>query len=78
MKIKTLTATYDRRFNLGDYNSLRIEVSVSAELDEEDWADAVMLAIQLRAREAVRSEYIRLKDSVRSHESIEAKSQIAS
>jgi hypothetical protein len=36
MRVVTITATYARTFNLGEYNSMRLEASLSADLDDDD------------------------------------------
>ncbi len=36
MKIKTISVTYERKHNLGDYSSANIGITLWAELDESD------------------------------------------
>ena len=36
MIIKTISATYERKFNLGDYNSMTVGATAWADLEEED------------------------------------------
>jgi len=36
MNITTINVTYGRKFNLGNYEQLHIELTASAELDEDD------------------------------------------
>lgn len=36
MQIKSINVTYARTFNLGDYNSMRLECAMAAELAEGD------------------------------------------
>ena len=36
MKLKTISVTYGRKINLGDFNNANIEINLSAELDEGD------------------------------------------
>ena len=36
MRITTINVTYARTFNLGDYNSARFEVALSAELEQAE------------------------------------------
>ena len=38
MKITTISVTYGRKFNLGNYESVHLEETVWADLDEEDEA----------------------------------------
>jgi len=60
MKITTISVTYERKINLGDYNSAHIGLTLWADLDEED--DATMMAahLQRQARELAKLEYKRL------------------
>lgn len=41
-KIKDVTVTYGRKINLGDFNSAHVELTVNAELEDGDDADATM------------------------------------
>jgi hypothetical protein len=60
MKIKTISVTYERKINLGDYNSATIGLSLWAEVeDDEDHAEAVV-ELQRQAREFAKAEYKRL------------------
>jgi len=36
MRVKTISVTYERKFNLGDYNSASIGASAWADLDDRD------------------------------------------
>lgn len=36
MRVVSVTVTYARTFNLGEYNSMRLECSLSAEIDEDE------------------------------------------
>lgn len=36
MRIREITVSYSRTFNLGDYNSARFECAITAELDDDD------------------------------------------
>lgn len=36
MRVKTISVKYERAFNLGDYNSLRIGAEAWADLDEDE------------------------------------------
>lgn len=40
MRVTTISATYGRRFNLGDYNSLYLEAALTADLDDTDDPEA--------------------------------------
>lgn len=60
MKVKTVSVTYDRKFNLGDYNSATIGLTVWADVEENDDYDALVRRLQDEARTAVREEWRRL------------------
>lgn len=54
MAIKTVSFTYGRKFNLGDYNSANIECTIWAELDEgQTEAEALAQCVTL-AKQTVR------------------------
>jgi hypothetical protein len=36
MRVVSVTVTYARTFNLGDYNSMRLECDLAAEVDEDE------------------------------------------
>jgi len=60
MTIKTISVTYERKINLGDYNSAHIGLTLWADLDDdEDHAEAVV-KLQRQAREFAKAEYKRL------------------
>jgi hypothetical protein len=63
VKIKTIAAGYERKFNLGDYNSLNLEVTCWADLEDGDDPEASIQAIQDKCRNAVRAEYGRYLQS---------------
>ncbi len=77
MKIDKISITYNRAFNLGDYNSLRLEATVWADVDEGDNPDECIRALQEQVRDAVKKEYGRLKDTVPPNGRVEAKAQVA-
>lgn len=45
MKVKEVSVTYGGKMNLGDYNSVHIEVTLSAILEEGDKHDEVVHAL---------------------------------
>ena len=60
MQLKTVSVTYGRKINLGDYNSATIDCTLWADLDEgENEADA-MTALWTMAKENVRAQAIPL------------------
>jgi len=77
MRVTQISTTYERKFNLGDYQSLKLAVTAWASLDEDDdYGDAVK-ALQADCRCAVREEYLALKEKLQPGQSVEASSQIA-
>lgn len=45
MKITTITVTYGRKINLGNYNNANLEVTLGAELDEDETDEAGAMAV---------------------------------
>ena len=60
MKVATVIVGYKRTFNLGDYNSIKIEVALEADLEEGDESQNVIANLQEQARMAVKAEWDRL------------------
>jgi hypothetical protein len=60
MKVKTISVTYGRKINLGDYNSAEIGLTLWADLDEHEDHEEAVLQLQSEAREFARGEYKRL------------------
>jgi transcriptional regulator with XRE-family HTH domain len=58
MHLKTVSVSYGRKLNLGDYNSVNVEVSAWAELDEGDDVDTVMRDLMGMAKTNVRVQLI--------------------
>lgn len=58
MKIKTVSVTYGRKFNLGDYNSATIDCTMWADLDEGDNEGTVMTALWAMAKNNVKAQAI--------------------
>ena len=56
MFIKTIAVTYQRKFNLGDYNSVELGVSAWASISEGEDEDVCIQILQDKCREAVREE----------------------
>lgn len=63
MRIKAIGVNYERKFNLGNYNSAVIGCSLWANIDEDEDEDGCIQIMQDKCREAVRSEYRKAKDS---------------
>jgi hypothetical protein len=66
MRVKTVSVAYERKINLGDYNSATIGLSLWADLDEKDDEEVVATALQEQARDLVKVEFLRLKGKVKS------------
>lgn len=55
-EIKTISVTYGRKFNLGDYNSAHIEISMWADLEAGDDPDEVTEALYTDAKRHVKAQ----------------------
>ena len=42
MQVKTVSVTYERKLNLGDFNSAHVGLTVWADVEDDDDLDAVM------------------------------------
>jgi hypothetical protein len=62
MHVRRVSVSYDRKFNLGDFNSISLGASIWGELEDTDDVVAAVAALQAMAREAVRVEFKRLRD----------------
>lgn len=60
MKLKTISATYDRKLNLGEYNSAHIAMTLWADLEEGDDPAAAAEALRQMARHQVMAEMARV------------------
>ncbi len=56
MKLKTISTTYGRKMNLGDYNSAHVEISLWADLEESDDEALATDALRTMARNNVMQE----------------------
>ena len=61
MQLKTISVTYGRKMNLGDYNSVHTEVSLWADLDKGDDEAKAAEALRDMARAQVGIELARLE-----------------
>jgi len=64
--IKTISCTYGRKVNLGDYNSAELSISFWADLKDGGCPDEARKELQEFARASVRDEYVRLMNSTKS------------
>jgi len=60
MRIKTVSVTYGRKCNLGEYNSATVECSMWADLDVEDDLDVAMHGLWDMAKENVKAQCLPL------------------
>ena len=65
MILKTISATYGRKMNLGDYNSAHAEITLWAELEEGDSEEDSAIALREMARSNVMNELGRLDRSLK-------------
>jgi hypothetical protein len=63
MNIRTIAVSYTRKFNLFNFNSVDLSCSLWAQLDPEEDEDCCIAILQDKAREAVRSEYHKVKSN---------------
>jgi len=63
MNIRTIAVVYTRKFNLGNFNSTELSCSLWAQIDPEEDEDSCIAILQDKAREAVRSEYHKVKSN---------------
>lgn len=52
--VKTVSVTYGRKINLGDYNSATVDCTIWADVDEGDNLDQAMKDLWAMAKENVR------------------------
>lgn len=77
MKVTTIACSYERKFNLGDYNSLKLEVTSWADLEDGDDPAECRRKLLGECRDHVRDEFVALKAKLKPNQSVEAKSQVA-
>ncbi len=63
MRIKQIHVSYSRTFNLGNYENVKIEAGLEADLEEGDNLQTVFEALRQEARLQVATEYERLEGS---------------
>lgn len=61
MEIKTISATFGAKINLGDFNSAHVEITLGAELAEGESAEESTKQLLEQARSQVREVAISLK-----------------
>ena len=60
MKTTQVSVTYERKFNMGDYNSLHLGVTIWADLEEGENHLVAIKTMQDDARDSVRNEFARI------------------
>lgn len=60
MKVTTISATYERKINLGDFNSANIGITLWAQLEDNDDEAACADALREMARNHVMTEWSRI------------------
>lgn len=63
MNITTIAVSYNRKFNLGNFNSVDLSCSLWAQISPEENEDCCIAILQDKAREAVRCEYHKVKSN---------------
>ena len=63
-KVKTVSVTYDRKINLGDYNSATVGITVWADIDEGEDLDAAMRALWTMATDNVKAKAETFKQKI--------------
>jgi len=69
MQLKTISVTYGRKLNMGDYNSIHAEISLWADLEPDDDEAVAAEALRQMARNQVMLELSRVQPA------LEAKAQ---
>jgi len=62
MKITTIAFSYNRKFNLGNYNSVDLGCSLWAQIDPEEDEETCIMILRDKCRENVRDEYHKAKN----------------
>ena len=56
MRVKTISITYERKFNLGDFNSLAVGTTLWADLDEAEDSVEATRELFAQAKEMVKQQ----------------------
>lgn len=59
-KLKTVSVTYDRKQNLGDFSSANVGCTIWADVEENEDMDAAMKALWAMAKENVKAQLLPL------------------
>ena len=68
MKLKTVSVTYGRKINLGNYNNANLEMSVGAELEDGDVQSEVTDYIWELAKASVKAQLTHLINAYKEKE----------
>ena len=60
MNVKTISVTYERKFNLGDYNGAAIGVSLWADISDDEDENACLADLFTEAKVAVKTQALPL------------------
>lgn len=60
MQVTTVSVTYGRKQNLGDYSSAHVEISIWADVTEEDDLDSTMRQLWAMAKDNVKVQLLPL------------------
>ena len=60
MKVKTISVTYGRKFNLGNYESVELSTTMWADVEDEDAAAVVSAKLWAHAKTEVKREAVPL------------------
>lgn len=60
MVIKSLSVTHSRTFNLGNFNSLKLDMSYGVDVEEGEAPEDVTRTLQEHAARHIKAEYDRL------------------
>jgi len=63
-KVKTVSVTYDRKINLGDYNSAAVGITIWADVEEGEDLDAAMRALWSMATDNVKAKSETFKKNI--------------
>ena len=63
-KVKTVSVTYDRKINLGDYNSAAVGITIWADVEEGEDLDAAMHALWNMATDNVKAKAETFKKNI--------------
>jgi hypothetical protein len=61
MKLKEIGISVSRTFNLGNFESLRVEATVAASVEDENDIDAAKIELLAEVRETLRRAYLEFR-----------------